>query len=82
MTVLRRCLPGGDGRRSRSCPSGLRAEVLDRLSEDVSDLSDLHHELAVDGQLSDYAATERFYEIGTPDALARTGEFLAREISH
>ena len=31
------------------------------------------------GELSGYEATERFYEIGTPAALAETDAFLAAE---
>jgi N-acetyl-alpha-D-muramate 1-phosphate uridylyltransferase len=54
---------------------GLRADALALLPE-TDDLADLYHELARRGELCGVAATERFYEIGTPAALAETGEFL------
>ena len=41
-----------------------------------SDLSDLYHVLASHGQLFGFAASERFHEIGTPEALAETDRFL------
>jgi N-acetyl-alpha-D-muramate 1-phosphate uridylyltransferase len=41
------------------------------------DLADLTRELAAAGQLAGYEATERFYDIGTPEALAETERFLA-----
>jgi N-acetyl-alpha-D-muramate 1-phosphate uridylyltransferase len=56
---------------------GLRAEALDRLPEAADDLSDLYHVLAGRGELFGFAATERFFEIGTPASLAEAGEFLA-----
>ena len=43
----------------------------------VDDLADLYHELARRGELYGFAATERFYEIGTSAALAETDAFLA-----
>jgi N-acetyl-alpha-D-muramate 1-phosphate uridylyltransferase len=55
---------------------GLRMEALDVVREDVDDLSDLYHALSRRGELRGFAATERFYEIGTPDALAETASFL------
>jgi N-acetyl-alpha-D-muramate 1-phosphate uridylyltransferase len=42
------------------------------------DLAAVYRELAQRGQLAGYEATERFYEIGTPDALSETESFLAR----
>ncbi len=57
---------------------GLTAEVLELAAPAASELADLYHELAAAGHLFGYAATERFYEIGTPSALAETEEFLAR----
>jgi NDP-sugar pyrophosphorylase family protein len=42
------------------------------------DLADLYHELAARGELFGFEATERFYEIGTPEALAETDRFLRR----
>ncbi len=56
---------------------GLCREALDLVGEDVEDLSDLYHLLSRRGELFGFPVTERFYEIGTPDALAETGEFLA-----
>jgi NDP-sugar pyrophosphorylase family protein len=56
---------------------GLRAEALHLVGEDVSDLAELYGVLSRRGELYGYAATERFYEIGTPDALAETDRFLA-----
>ena len=41
------------------------------------DLADLTRDLAAAGQLAGYEATERFYDIGTPEALAETERFLA-----
>lgn len=40
------------------------------------DLAGVYRELARSGRLSGYEAHERFYEIGTPDALAETDAFL------
>jgi NDP-sugar pyrophosphorylase family protein len=60
---------------------GLRAEAVDLLGADTADLSDLYRELAVRDQLLGVAASERFYEIGTPDALAETSAFLSAESS-
>lgn len=57
---------------------GLRARTLDLLPDTVDDLSDLYHELSARGELFGFAATERFFEIGTPASLAQTDEFLAR----
>lgn len=44
-------------------------------SED--DLADVFARLAAEGRLAGYLATERFYEIGTPEALAETEAFLS-----
>ena len=55
---------------------GLTSDALARTDAAVTDLAELQHQLAADGRLFGYAATERFYEIGTPDALAETGAFL------
>jgi NDP-sugar pyrophosphorylase family protein len=59
---------------------GLSADALDVVGAEVSDLSELYHELAARGELFGFEATERFYEIGTPAALAATSAFLARGI--
>jgi len=56
---------------------GLCADALELLPATADDLSDLYHELAARGGLFGFAATERFFEIGTPASLAETGEFLA-----
>jgi NDP-sugar pyrophosphorylase family protein len=55
----------------------LQADVLDAVAGQ-GDLADVYRGLARDGQLAAYEATERFYEIGTPEALAETEAFLAR----
>jgi N-acetyl-alpha-D-muramate 1-phosphate uridylyltransferase len=43
----------------------------------AADLADVYYVLAKRGQLAGYEATERFYEIGTPDTLAEADAFLA-----
>jgi N-acetyl-alpha-D-muramate 1-phosphate uridylyltransferase len=40
------------------------------------DLADVYRALAERGELAGYEATERFFEIGTPDSLAETSAFL------
>jgi N-acetyl-alpha-D-muramate 1-phosphate uridylyltransferase len=42
----------------------------------VLDLADVYRELAEQRLLAGYVATERFYEIGTPEALRETEAFL------
>jgi NDP-sugar pyrophosphorylase family protein len=54
----------------------VRAEALDAAGPDEADLARVYAALAARGQLGAYVATERFYEIGTPDALAETEAFL------
>jgi NDP-sugar pyrophosphorylase family protein len=56
---------------------GLRADTLGAVGEQATDLAELYHVLAKRGELFGFAATERFYEIGTPAALAETDAFLA-----
>lgn len=56
---------------------GLSTEALELAAPGARDLASLHHRLAADSALCGYEATERFYEIGTPEALAETGEFLS-----
>jgi NDP-sugar pyrophosphorylase family protein len=56
---------------------GLQADALELLADTADDLADLYHDLAERGELFGFAATERFFEIGTPASLAETGEFLA-----
>ena len=50
------------------------SRVFDR--DRAADLSDVCSELAARGGLGGFAARERFYEIGTPEALAETDAFL------
>jgi MurNAc alpha-1-phosphate uridylyltransferase len=54
----------------------LTAEALDAAGPDEPDLAGVYHELARTGRLAAYEATERFYEIGTPETLAETDAFL------
>ncbi len=56
---------------------GLTAEVLAAVPAEVSELADLYHELAQAGLLFGYRATERFYEIGSPQSLVEATDFLA-----
>jgi NDP-sugar pyrophosphorylase family protein len=58
---------------------GFEADALDAVGPDATDLAELQAELARRRSLFGFAATERFYEIGTPEALAETGEFLRIE---
>jgi NDP-sugar pyrophosphorylase family protein len=60
--------------------SVLTAEAMHTVAPDTSDLSDVFAELARDGRLAGYEATNRFYEIGTPSALAETDEFLRTHV--
>lgn len=57
---------------------GLEAGALDAVEENERDLAGLYGALAGCGQLYGHPVTERFHEIGTPDALAETDEFLRR----
>jgi NDP-sugar pyrophosphorylase family protein len=54
----------------------LTTSVVSATDPVVSDLADLYAELARRGELFGFEATERFYEIGTPHALAETDQFL------
>ncbi len=54
----------------------MRADALDAAGPDEDDLAAVYGALARDGELAAYIATERFYEIGTPAALAETDRFL------
>jgi N-acetyl-alpha-D-muramate 1-phosphate uridylyltransferase len=58
---------------------GLRAPALTCVGPEVSDLADLYHLLSLDGELFGYEVADRFYEIGTPAALAETDAFLANQ---
>ncbi|MGI8728801.1 MAG: NTP transferase domain-containing protein [Solirubrobacteraceae bacterium] len=53
----------------------LTPQALER-APDSDDLADVYRELAADGELAGFVATERFYEIGSPAALAETEAFL------
>jgi NDP-sugar pyrophosphorylase family protein len=55
---------------------GLEAAALDRLPGSERDLAQLYKHLAAGGQLLGVEARERFYEIGTPAALAAADAFL------
>jgi len=57
---------------------GLTAEALTAVDDHERDLASLYRRLAALGRLCGYEATERFYEIGTPSALAETDVFLRR----
>jgi NDP-sugar pyrophosphorylase family protein len=52
------------------------AGALRSAAPDAGDLADVYCELARRGELAGFEATERFYEIGTPEALAETDAFL------
>jgi NDP-sugar pyrophosphorylase family protein len=54
--------------------SAYRAEVFGAAGS--ADLADVQHELAAAGDLTAYEAEHRYYEIGTPEALRETEEFL------
>jgi NDP-sugar pyrophosphorylase family protein len=56
--------------------SVLTAAAISTAAPTAPDLSDVFRELAAGGQLAGYEATNRFYEIGTPEALAETDAFL------
>jgi N-acetyl-alpha-D-muramate 1-phosphate uridylyltransferase len=55
---------------------GLERVALDRVPPATHDLADLYRELATAGLLYGFEATHRFFEIGTPAALAETDAFL------
>lgn len=59
---------------------GLSAETLELVAPSESDLSALYGALASAGQLGAFVVTRRFYEIGTPSALAETEAHLTRGI--
>jgi NDP-sugar pyrophosphorylase family protein len=55
---------------------GLTVEALSRVAADERDLALLYTRLADGGELCGYEVAERFYEIGTPQAMAETDHFL------
>jgi NDP-sugar pyrophosphorylase family protein len=54
----------------------LESAVVERSDASVSDLADLYADLAARAELFGFEARQRFYEIGTPEALAETDRFL------
>ncbi len=58
---------------------GLEQRALEVAPPQERDLSELYRRLAGAGLLCGFEATERFYEIGTPAALAETDALLRRE---
>jgi MurNAc alpha-1-phosphate uridylyltransferase len=48
----------------------------------VIDLADICHELSKNGQLAAAEVSERFYEIGSPQGIRDTEEFLSRHLAH
>jgi NDP-sugar pyrophosphorylase family protein len=55
---------------------GLTERALESADPDTSDLAVLYHDLAEREELCGYEATERFFEIGTPESLKETDRFL------
>jgi len=56
----------------------LRRSAAERLSDDeVSDLADLYRDMVAEGRMVGYEVTRRFYEIGSPQGLRETQEYLA-----
>lgn len=60
---------------------GLTTRALDRAPAPAGDLATLYEQLAQTGALLGFEASERFYEIGTPSALAETDAFLRDAIT-
>lgn len=56
---------------------GLERSALDLVGPEVADLAELYQVLSRRNLLFGFAASERFYEIGTPESLAETSAFLA-----
>jgi NDP-sugar pyrophosphorylase family protein len=48
----------------------------------VIDLADICHDLSKNGQLAGVEVSERFYEIGSPQGIRDTEEFLSRQLVH
>ena len=55
---------------------GLERRALSEVDETERDLAELYRRLARRGRLHGFEATERFYEIGTPQALEEAAAFL------
>jgi NDP-sugar pyrophosphorylase family protein len=58
---------------------GLEARAVQSISEEECDLANLYGFLARRGELFGYPVRRRFYEIGTPVAMAETDTFLRRQ---
>lgn len=59
----------------------MHSDALGAAGPDEPDLAEVYGALAAAGELAAFVATERFYEIGSPAALAETDSFL-REVVH
>ena len=57
---------------------GLLAFEVSVLSVEGAEIGDVCHRLAQARRLAGYPVHRRFYEIGTPEALAETDAFLVR----
>ncbi len=57
--------------------SAFQRELIEDISEEVFDLSALHHELSLRGRLAGFEVQERFYEIGSPAGLGDLERYLA-----
>jgi NDP-sugar pyrophosphorylase family protein len=55
---------------------GLESSTVSASDPTIDDLALLYSDLATQGKLFGFEATERFYEIGTPAALEETERFL------
>jgi NDP-sugar pyrophosphorylase family protein len=71
-----KCAPGPEMRWIDYGLGGLEARALDRVPESERDLATLYGALAQSAELFGFEARERFYEIGTPAALAEADAFL------
>jgi N-acetyl-alpha-D-muramate 1-phosphate uridylyltransferase len=60
---------------------GLEQRALDIPAPETHDLAELYRELAAAGLLCGFEATERFFEIGTPTALAETDAMLRADVA-
>lgn len=56
----------------------LTPAVFELAGDSGPDLAEAYTRLADQGELAGFEVMDRFYEIGTPDALKETGEFLSR----
>jgi len=58
-----------------------RARAFEIADAGTVDLADVYAQLSRRELLAGYAATERFYEIGTPEALRETDAFLHESVA-